>query len=173
MQPDDDDPWTPDDPRPPDDPGRRTDEVWHRALLPHPISDLPGDVAVHHALAFHGRVMNGGVLNAVEIDLESGDGAAVDTVESAYRWLGLDAVADLVVEVRRAVTQGDTRRHRAAARLESESNRVYDAAVPDDPALEAVLRRRVEESPASFSPGGIPRFDHAAWVQQQMRGPWA
>ena len=162
-----------DHPRPPDDPGRRTEEVWHRGLLPQPISDLPGDVAVHHALAFHGRVMNGGVLNAIEVDLESGDGAALDTVESAYRWLGLDAVADLVVGVREVVARGGARRLRDGERLEAESNRVYDAAVPSDEALEAALRRRVEESPASFSPGGIPHFDWSAHVQQQMRGPWA
>lgn len=162
-----------DDPRPPDDPGRRTEEVWQRGLLPRPISDLPGDVAIHHALDFHGRVLRGGFLKAVDDALEAGEGERLDAAEHAYRWLGVDAVADLVSHVREVVGQGGTRRHRAAARLEVECDRVHDSAVPDDEALEAALLRRVVESPESFSPGGIPHFDWAAYVQQQMRGPWA
>lgn len=161
------------DPCPPDDPGRRTEEVWGRALLPQPISDLPGDIAVHHALDFHGRVCRGGFLKAVEDALEAGEGHRLDAAEQAYRWLGVEGVADLVSRVREVLARGGARRLRDAERLEVESDRVYLAAVPDDPALEATLRRRVEESPASFSPGGIPPFDWPAYVQQQLRGPWA
>ncbi|GAA4698412.1 hypothetical protein [Nocardioides nanhaiensis] len=149
------------------DPAERADEVWHRALLPQPVSDLPGDVALHHALSFHGTVMRGGLLKAVEDAIEAGDGEHLDAVASAYLWLGVGEVADLVGRVRSAVEAGGTRRLAEAETLERESQQEIDAVMPDDAALEAVLLAKVVESPGAFSPGGVPRFSWADHVRDQ------
>ncbi|QCW50514.2 hypothetical protein FE634_08980 [Nocardioides dongxiaopingii] len=131
----------------PGDAAARTDRVWHRALGWRPASELPGDVAAHVALEFHGLVMNGGVLNAVE-DRED---AHLASVVAAYRWLRLAGVADLVDEVRRAVAEGRTEVPAQAEALEVDADRRHDEHLPDDSALEAALHRRVVNSPEAFS----------------------
>lgn len=90
--------------------------------------------------------MNGGVLNAVEVN----DDAYLSAAEEGYRWLGLGQIADLVREVRRAVASGQAEDLAQAEVLEEESDERYSRVLPADEDLEAALRRRVLDSPAAF-----------------------
>ena len=79
-------------------PGRRArtcaeaaDLIWNRAALEHGgTTPGIGDRAQADVLAFHGLVMSGGMLDAVE-RTPAGDRARI---EAAFRWFGLDAVAE-------------------------------------------------------------------------------
>lgn len=125
----------------------QADRVWHRALGLEPASRLPGDVAAYAVLEFHGMVMNGGVLHAVE-----GRGEEyVSSAEDAYRWLGLAGVADLIGEVRRTLADRRSTTPATIDELEVESDTRYDSLVPEDSDLEAALGRRIVDSPESFS----------------------
>jgi hypothetical protein len=72
------------------------DLIWNRAALESGgASPGPGDLSLADAPAFHGLVMNGGMLDAAE-RLSVEDHVKV---AAAYRWLGLEAMADLVASV--------------------------------------------------------------------------
>jgi hypothetical protein len=124
------------------------DLIWNRAALEGGgASPGPGDLALADALAFHGLVMNGGVLDAAE--RLSAEGHA--KVAAAYRWLGLEAVADLVASVRRDVESGVLDDADRAEVLELDADRRYAAILPLDEVLEAAFRRRVNDDPAAFN----------------------
>jgi hypothetical protein len=98
-------------------------------------------------LGLHGRVMNGGLLDAVET-------ATPETIEAAiagYRWMGLDAAADAVVMVRDEVAKGALDDDDAAEALESRANDAYEAAIPDDSTLDTAFRARLRDTPSAFS----------------------
>ena len=124
------------------------DLIWNRAALKGGgTSPGPGDVALADALAFHGLVMNGGVLDAAE-RLSVEDHAKV---AAAYRWLGLEAVADLVASVRRDLESGVLDDADRAEALELDADRRYAAILQSDEVLEAAFRRRLNDDPAAFN----------------------
>lgn len=75
-------------------------EVWNRATSGVPFSELPGDVALAHALRFDGYAAAGSVLAAVEMELGEGWGG---DGRAAFAYFGVteaqslidDAVAEL------------------------------------------------------------------------------
>jgi hypothetical protein len=124
------------------------DLIWNRAALESGgASPGPGDLALADALAFHGLVMNGGVLDAAE-RLSAEDHAKV---AAAYRWLGLEAVADLMASVRRDLESGVLDDADRAEALELDADRRYTAILQSDEALEAAFRRRLNDDPAAFN----------------------
>jgi hypothetical protein len=124
------------------------DLIWNRAALESGgASPGPGDLSLADAPAFHGLVMNGGMLDAAE-RLSVEDHVKV---AAAYRWLGLEAVADLVASVRRDVESGVLDDADRAEVLELDADRRYAAILPLDEVLEAAFRRRVNDDPAAFN----------------------
>jgi hypothetical protein len=72
-------------------------------------------------------------------------------VAAAYRWLGLESVAELLASVRRDIDSGvldDTDRAEA---LELDADRRYAAILPLDEALEGAFRRRLDDDPGAFN----------------------
>src|SRR5262245_60540376 len=79
------------------------DEVWNRAAMssggPAPRQ---GDASLASVLGVHNLAMSGGLLNAVE----EATPAQLDAAEAGYRWLQLDAAADVIGMVRREIETG-------------------------------------------------------------------
>ena len=98
-------------------------------------------------MAFHGLVMNSGVLDAVE-RASTEDLAGV---EAAFRWLGLGPVADLLASIGRDVASGILADEDRAEALELAADSSYDAVLPSDEALAAVFRRRLDGDPEAFA----------------------
>ncbi|WP_337060823.1 DMP19 family protein [Kineococcus sp. G2] len=127
------------------------DALWNRACewdAP-AIKTHRGDEALHVALTFHGSVMNGGLLNAVETYAEDPE-YPLPRVLQAYRFLGLDAVASIIERARQEyeeVVGADGQMH------EDVPEERIDASYPlDDDALSVAARAAVEASPNSFAP---------------------
>ncbi|MCI2237221.1 hypothetical protein MO973_04060 [Paenibacillus sp. TRM 82003] len=127
------------------------DALWNRACewdAP-AIRTHRGDEALHVALTFHGSVMNGGLLNAVESYGEDRE-YPLPRVLQAYRFLGLEDVASVIEQVRQehevlAAADDETRTDVPEERI--------DASYPlDDEALSAAARAAAEASPQSFAP---------------------
>ena len=78
------------------DPDDRTLAVWDRATGGVPASDLPGDVALAHALRFDGYAAAGSIVSAVEMEI--GEGWTGEG-RSGFAWFGLDEVVALIDEV--------------------------------------------------------------------------
>ncbi|GAA4896835.1 hypothetical protein GCM10025789_13350 [Tessaracoccus lubricantis] len=120
------------------------DRIWNRAL--DGGADGDGDLALAAALVFHGMVMNGGALHAVEtIDPEE-----LAEAKDGYRWLGLDQVADLITRIEAeaaALAPGDVE---AVEDLETSADDDYYALIPDDAALQEALAARYDEEPDAF-----------------------
>jgi hypothetical protein len=115
--------------------------IWDRALdcaVGPPL--LRGDLELETMLRVHGYVMNGGVFHAVE---KRGPKDMMDA-ESAYRYFGFGAAADLLREAK-AMVDAD----RDLGLLEAEMDKKYNALIPDDSALfekfEAFLRLNASE----------------------------
>ncbi|MHA7862572.1 DMP19 family protein [Tessaracoccus sp. Y36] len=119
------------------------DGIWNRALDGGGEGD--GDIALAAALVFHGLVMNGGALHAVEtIDPEE-----LSEAKEGYRWLGLDQVAELIkrIEAESAEVVGDVE---ALEDLEQSADDDYYALIPDDAALQEALEAKYAEEPDAF-----------------------
>jgi hypothetical protein len=124
------------------------DLIWNRAVLEGGgASPGPGDLALADTLAFHGLVMNSGASDAAE-RLSIEDHAKV---AAAYRWLELEAVADLVASVRRDIESGVLDDADRAKALELDADRRFAAILPLDELLEAAFRRRLNDDPAAFN----------------------
>lgn len=131
----------------------RADAVWNRALdLTSPAEAThPGDAALLTVLTFHGLVMNGGLLNAVELH-DNDDTYPNDAVVDAYRFLGLEDAAGAIDN---AVLE-----HRDLARdSEADDDVIADAQeridatyTLDDTDLEAALAVALANDPEAFAP---------------------
>ena len=127
------------------------DALWNRAgeWDAPAIRTHRGDDALHVALTFHGSVMNGGLLDAVENHGEGPEHPLLRVLQ-AYRFLGLDDVASIIERARQeheelAGADGSTGGDLAAERI--------DASYPlDGDALGAAARAAVEAFPHSFAP---------------------
>jgi hypothetical protein len=114
----------------------REDQIWNRACLqgggPQPAE---GDQALASLLRVHGRVMNGGVLHALEIQQES-----LRRAITAYRYFGLlDAAAVL------------EREWEDSDEAEEASNSAYWLAVPNDEIIAEAFRAKLASCPQAFS----------------------
>lgn len=127
-------------------PAPDADAIWHRALDFPEEAVLAGDRALAAVLFAHGVVMNGGVLNFVE----EYDVAEVDAAEVGYQWLGIDPVAELLVEVRAEVMRVGGPRN--PGRLERKADKAYVKVISDDADLESYFLRRLAERPDDFAP---------------------
>jgi hypothetical protein len=125
------------------------DIIWNRAAMQSSGMDpRPGDVALASVLHLHGLAMNGGLLDAIE-RLSDSD---LDAAEDGYRWLGLDGAAQAVRFVRSQVADGVLDDDSRVDSLEQEADGHYAEVVPDDEALVAAFRRRLEQHPEAFTP---------------------
>lgn len=124
-----------------------SDAVWNRALdLDSPVDAArPGDAALLTVLTFHGLVMNGGLLNAVELHANDPVYPA-DAVVEAYRYLGLEsasgAIDNAVLEER---DLDDDAREAAAERIDA----TYTL---DDEDIEHALEVVLVNDPDAFAP---------------------
>lgn len=127
---------------------RDPDDIWQRALDLPDEAELPGDTALAAVLLAHGSIMNGGVLNFVE----EYDVTEVDAAVAGYRWLGIDPIAELLVEVREKVARVGGPKH--PGKLERRSDKAYAKVIDDDSDLEDYFRRAFAERPDDFAPLG-------------------
>lgn len=125
--------------------------IWDRALGfgdGGAVGTGPGDTALESVMLAHGMVMNGGVLHATEA-LEP------DQFESAvagFRRLGAETLARLFESVRAQLDDGVLEDLERAEALETESNQVYNEVIPDDAALEQLVRDDVDRNPGDYDP---------------------
>lgn len=123
------------------------DAIWNRALgFGGEHGNGEGDVALQNVLGFHSRIMNGGLLFALETDTPKSVVAAI----AGYRWMGLSSAADAVVLVRDEVAAGALEDDASAEALEFKANDSYDAVVSDDSTIQAAFRTKLRESPSAF-----------------------
>ena len=69
-------------------------QVWNRACLDAATSNLLGDVALAALIRFHGIVMNGGVLHAMEVLSP----AEIAAAEAGFRFFDFAELPDLIQE---------------------------------------------------------------------------
>lgn len=129
------------------------DAIWNRALdLASPAeARRPGDAALLTVLTFHGLVMNGGLLNAVELHAHD-DVYPSDAVVDAYRFLGLEdaaaAIDNAVLEQRDlvATSEDDDDAHDDA------EERIDATYTLEDEDIEAALDVALQNDPDEFAP---------------------
>lgn len=122
------------------------DELWNRACEVSTVTaPHQGDHALHTVLVFHGSVMNGGLLDAVE-QYGSDPTYPLPVVLGAYRFLGMADLADRVEHVRIPSPDAAPEDRETA---EEQVNAVYDL---DDSRLEQVVRQHVHDHPAEYGP---------------------
>jgi hypothetical protein len=124
------------------------DQIWNRAAMegggPQP---RVGDRALTSVLRLHGLAMGGGMLDAVE-RLTDGQ---LDEAEVGYRWLGLDAGAEVVAYVRREIVSGALDDGARAEALECRADADYGRAIQTDSTIETVYRDLLGELPEAFA----------------------
>ena len=125
------------------------DEVWNRAAM---ASGGPaprhGDASLASVLRLHNLAMSGGLLDAVE----RATADHLDAAEAGYRWLRLDAAADVVGMVRREIETGALGDEDRADALEGLADDEYGRVVPTDQTLVDAFRLRWVEDPGAFAP---------------------
>jgi hypothetical protein len=124
------------------------DLIWNRAALEKggATPDV-GDRALADMLAFHGLVMSGGVLDAIEQTSEPD----LARIGAAFRWFGLESVVNLLAPVHRDIQAGALDELDRAEALELAADRDYQAILPSDEALQTVLRGRLDDDPSAFA----------------------
>ena len=122
--------------------------VWNRAALENGgSSPATGDRALADMLAFHGLVMSGGLLNAVELTPVQEQAR----ISAAFQWFGLESITDLITSVRQEIEAGVLDEPGQAEVLELTANRDYQAILPSDDVLLAVFQRRLNDDPSAFA----------------------
>ncbi|RAN78620.1 hypothetical protein B5P43_17040 [Bacillus sp. SRB_336] len=121
------------------------DRIWNRSLELGRTHERAGDIALAAALGFHSSATSGGFLDAVE----GRTAESLSAVESAFTWLDLESVAQVIADVRSEIDAGalDER----AEQLELSAEERYNAIIPSDAALESAFRLRLVEMPEAFS----------------------
>jgi hypothetical protein len=124
------------------------DEVWNRAAMagggPEPRQ---GDAALTSVLGVHNMAMSGGLLDAVERSTPD----QLDAAEEGFRWLRMEAAADVVAMVRREVQDGALDDDHAEA-LEERADDEYGRVVATDQTLFDAFLARFAEEPQTFAP---------------------
>lgn len=131
------------------------DAVWNRALdLASPAdATRPGDAALLTVLTFHGLVMNGGLLNAVELHAHD-EVYPNDAVVEAYRFLGLEDAAAAIDNA--VLEQHDLRTAEDAEDddFDAAEERIDATYTLDDDDIEAALAVVLANDPDAFAPLG-------------------
>lgn len=131
------------------------DAVWNRALdLASPVdATRPGDAALLTVLTFHGLVMNGGLLNAVELHAHD-EVYPNDAVVEAYRFLGLEDAAAAIDNA--VLEQHDLRTAEDAEDddFDAAEERIDATYTLDDDDIEAALAVVLANDPDAFAPLG-------------------
>lgn len=117
------------------------DSIWNRAA--EGLGGEDGDDALAAMLVLHGMVMNGGLVNALDVIDEEQLHAAVE----GYRFFGLDEAADLIVE-----TQGELEDDADPESLEATRDGEFYDIVPDDETVYDAFLARLREEPEAFAP---------------------
>jgi hypothetical protein len=91
--------------------------------------------------------MNSGLLDAIERLSEAELVAAV----AGYRWMGLDAAADVVTFVRDEIASGALDDRDLADALEQSSDDAYSAVISADSTLETAFPAKLERQRAAFA----------------------
>lgn len=121
--------------------------IWNRAAFNDGSSSPEaGDTALATALAFHGLAMSGGVLDAFERTSED-----VPQIQAAFRWLGLESIAELLASVRQDIADGALDHDDRAEALEREADERYNVILASDAVLEAAFRVRLKQDPNAFA----------------------
>jgi hypothetical protein len=104
---------------------------------------MAGDKALQAMLLFHGAVMNGGVLDA----LEAFDATGLSAATKGHRYFGLGSVADFLVKSRLSMSS-----EQDLDEFEAQLDADYSVLVPDDRTLEQKFKRALESRPGDFAP---------------------
>lgn len=125
------------------------DLIWNRACDGGGRWPRPGDSHVAALLHFHGFAMNGGVFHSCGIVKGTAIGAAVN----GFRYLELDAIADVVAEAGAVAVSGaleldDDR----AEELELRFNDRYYSLIPTDQVIVDRFEARLRKHPEEFAP---------------------
>lgn len=122
------------------------DLVWNRATMEAGGSDpRPGDVALASVFSVHNLAMSAGLLEGIQ----RATTPQLDAADAGYRWLGLPAVADLVLTLRREIDAGAMDDDERAEALDMRADEAY--AHVDEMIVEAFGRRWAED-PEAFAP---------------------
>ena len=124
----------------------QADLIWNRACT-FEVADLRvGDRALAALILFHGLVMNGGVVHALECMKSQEFEASM----SGYRFFGFDDVADFLTVARStaAVALTDDEADSLYAKLDAR----YSELVPDDSTLAERFEAYYRDNPLEFAP---------------------
>jgi hypothetical protein len=144
----------------------RAESIWNRSLTDY-HGEIPraGDHALAAVLLVHGLIMNGGVLNAVEIIEEERLAAA----KLGYEYFGCGGVADLLTRAKEALSKkpaapeeleryavGDVEvilmlEDTELDELEPKLDLEYASYIPDDSWLFERFKQRLADSPGDFA----------------------
>ncbi|MDR6938694.1 hypothetical protein [Arcanobacterium hippocoleae] len=117
------------------------DDIWNRAVDGE--GDGVGDKMLGAVLLLDGMIQNGGMANALDDLLEEGE---ILAGVAGFRYFGLNVVADLVLEIYQAISDGANVEELEATR-DGEYYEICDA-----DAITAVFRKKLAEDPTAFSP---------------------
>ncbi|WP_145227822.1 hypothetical protein [Rudaeicoccus suwonensis] len=92
--------------------------------------------------------MSGGLLDAVERAAP----IQLDAAEAGYRWLGLDAAADVIAMLRREIENATLDDDHLANALELRADEEYNRAVPTDQTIFSAFHAKFVADPGAFAP---------------------
>jgi hypothetical protein len=107
-----------------------------------------GDAALASVLAVHNLAMSGGLVDAVERSTS----ADLDAATAGFRWLRLEAAADVIASVRLAIEAGALDDDDTAQSLEGRADDEYARVVPTDQTLVDAFQVRFADDPFAFAP---------------------
>lgn len=124
-------------------------EVWNRAALASGTPDLrEGDTAIASVLAVHSMAMSGGLLDtAGRLSPEQ-----LAAAEAGFRWLRLDAAAEVVAMVRHEVEAGPLDDEGRSEALERCTDAEYAFVIPTDQTIVDAFQVRFAQVPTAFAP---------------------
>jgi hypothetical protein len=122
----------------------KADTIWNRAALDSGgKKPAKGDKMLAALLYAHGEVMNGGVLNAVEILDDTELAAAM----AGYRFFSLTSIAELLSRANNlSRTDTDLGRHEASL------DAVYMRHIPSDSSVCQLFEQHLADKPSDFAP---------------------
>lgn len=129
------------------------DDIWDRAIGYVEEPTAPGDRALRDVLTFHGTVMNGGLLNAVESYLDDEE-YPLDRVVQGYTYLGLVQTAEVITEGRERFLAADRSSLEELEALELDLDPRYEV---EDEDLASQLAAKVAAHPGHFAPPSAER----------------
>ncbi len=124
----------------------RADRIWNRACGYYDgevTERYEGDLALRALLSLHGPTMNGGVFHPFDVLSQDELEEAID----AYRYYGLDAVADLFDRARSLIESV-----RELGSFEKIVDEEYLTHVPNEQTLDQVFQRHLSEHPDLYAP---------------------